>query len=185
MNTAAATPITTSATRASAATAATPARPAPAPTAPARPATTPAARAATAATPALIALARIAIARPASTLPDPGALNRTQHRQDSMADTAELPSPTDLDEAAELLRALASTVRIRIVLALQQGPRLVGELVSQLDVSQPLVSQHLKVLRSAGVVSSHRLAQAVSYQLVDEHLAHIVADAVTHVHERH
>lgn len=102
-----------------------------------------------------------------------------------MDDPAETPSSTDLDEAAELLRALASTTRIQIVLTLQQGPRLVGELVTQLDVSQPLVSQHLKVLRAAGVVRSQRVAQAVSYELVDEHLAHIVADAVIHVHERH
>ena len=102
-----------------------------------------------------------------------------------MPDTTETPSSTDLDEAAELLRALASSIRIRIVLALQQGPRLVGELVTRLELSQPLVSQHLKVLRAAGVVRSQRLSQAVSYELVDDHLAHIVADAVIHVHERH
>lgn len=94
-------------------------------------------------------------------------------------------SDTDLEEAAELLRALASRIRIQIVLLLQRSPRLVGELVEELGVSQPLVSQHLRVLRTAGVVVGERVAHGVSYRLVDDHLAHIAADAVTHVHERH
>lgn len=99
--------------------------------------------------------------------------------------TAHTPSITDLDEAVELLRALASGIRISIVLLLQDSPRLVGELVEELGVSQPLVSQHLRVLRTAGVVVGERVPHGISYRLVDDHLAHIVLDAVTHVHERH
>jgi ArsR family transcriptional regulator len=50
-------------------------------------------------------------------------------------------------------------------------------------VTQPLISQHLRVLKSAGVVAGERHGREVVYQLVDEHLAHIVLDAVTHVEE--
>ncbi|WP_231895147.1 ArsR/SmtB family transcription factor, partial [Gordonia sp. 852002-10350_SCH5691597] len=53
--------------------------------------------------------------------------------------------------ASDLLRALASPMRIAIVLALQEDARCVHELVGSLGVSQPLVSQHLRVLKDAGV----------------------------------
>lgn len=93
------------------------------------------------------------------------------------------PSSTDIDDAVELLRALASGVRMPIVIELLNGPLFVHELVSRLEVSQPLVSQHLKILRAAGVVRSQRQERSIAYELVDHHLAHIVLDAVAHVHE--
>lgn len=94
------------------------------------------------------------------------------------------PLPADtLADAGELLRALAAPVRIAIVLQLREGDRCVHELVDALDVAQPLISQHLRVLKAAGVVHGERRGREVAYRLVDEHLAHIVADAVEHVQE--
>lgn len=88
-----------------------------------------------------------------------------------------------LTEAGELLRALAAPVRISIVLQLRFGERCVHELVDALEVTQPLISQHLRVLKSARVVQSERRGREVVYRLADQHLAHIVADAVAHVGE--
>ncbi|MGH3852428.1 MAG: ArsR/SmtB family transcription factor [Pseudonocardiaceae bacterium] len=85
--------------------------------------------------------------------------------------------------AGELLRALSAPVRIAIVLQLREGERCVHELVDALGVTQPLISQHLRVLKSAGVVDGERHGREVLYRLVDEHLSHIVVDAVTHVEE--
>ena len=59
----------------------------------------------------------------------------------------------------------------------------VHELVEKLGAPQPLVSQHLRVLRGAGVVRGARRGREIAYSLVDEHVAHIVADAVTHARE--
>jgi DNA-binding transcriptional ArsR family regulator len=92
-------------------------------------------------------------------------------------------SPRTLSAAGDLLRALAAPVRIAIVLQLQEEQRCVHELVDGLGVAQPLISQHLRVLKSAGVVHGERHGREVVYRLVDEHLAHIVVDAVTHVEE--
>jgi ArsR family transcriptional regulator, zinc-responsive transcriptional repressor len=92
------------------------------------------------------------------------------------------PSAT-LVAAGELLRALAAPVRIGILLQLRHSPRCVHELVGALGVAQPLVSQHLRVLKAAGVVRGERHGREVVYHLVDEHLARIVADAVAHVEE--
>jgi DNA-binding transcriptional ArsR family regulator len=92
------------------------------------------------------------------------------------------PAPR-LTAAGELLRALAAPVRISIVLQLRAADRCVHELVEALDVPQPLISQHLRVLKAAGVVHGQRRGREVVYGLVDDHLAHIVVDAVEHVQE--
>jgi ArsR family transcriptional regulator, zinc-responsive transcriptional repressor len=88
-----------------------------------------------------------------------------------------------MSAAGDLLRALAAPVRIAIVLELRAHDLCVHELVEALGVAQPLVSQHLRVLKSAGVVRGERHGREVVYSLVDEHLAHIVVDAVAHVEE--
>jgi ArsR family transcriptional regulator len=92
-------------------------------------------------------------------------------------------SAVTLVDAGELLRALAAPVRIAIVLQLRDANRCVHELVDALDVAQPLISQHLRVLKTAGVVQGERRGREVVYRLVDDHLAHIVVDAVAHVQE--
>ena len=97
-----------------------------------------------------------------------------------------LPAPPAreiLDSAGELLRALAAPVRIAIVLQLHASVRCVHELVDALGVPQPLVSQHLKILKAAGVVTGERAGREVLYRLADDHLAHIVVDAVAHAGE--
>ncbi|MEU5690538.1 metalloregulator ArsR/SmtB family transcription factor [Actinosynnema sp. NPDC020468] len=93
------------------------------------------------------------------------------------------PSSRTLSAAGELLRALAAPVRIAIVLQLRSADLCVHELVDSLGVAQPLISQHLRVLKAAGVVHGERHGREVVYRLVDEHLAHIVVDAVSHAEE--
>ncbi|PZM98162.1 MAG: transcriptional regulator [Actinobacteria bacterium] len=89
----------------------------------------------------------------------------------------------DYESAAQLLRALSAPIRVAIVTELASGARCVHELVDKLGAAQPLVSQHLRVLRGAGVVRGSRRGREIVYTLVDEHVAHIVADAVSHARE--
>ena len=88
-----------------------------------------------------------------------------------------------LSAAGDLLRALAAPVRIAIVLQLRDGSQCVHDLVDALLLPQPLISQHLRVLKEAGVVHGERRGREVVYSLVDDHLAHIVLDAVAHAEE--
>ena len=89
--------------------------------------------------------------------------------------------PADVQAASELLTALASPVRLSIVTLLDEhGSRCVHQLVDALGVPQPLVSQHLRVLRAAGLVTGERRHRQVDYRLVDAHVAHIVRDAIDH-----
>ena len=57
------------------------------------------------------------------------------------------------------------------------------ELVATLGVSQPLVSQHLRVLRTSRIVTARRNAREIQYSLTDDHVAHIVLDAIRHATE--
>ncbi len=66
------------------------------------------------------------------------------------------------------LNALAEPNRLRIVEMLRKGPSPVNEIAEQLELSQPLVSKHLRVLREAGIVQVRAEAQQRLYELRPE-----------------
>jgi DNA-binding transcriptional ArsR family regulator len=61
--------------------------------------------------------------------------------------------------------ALGDATRRAIFERLADGPQAVGELARGLPVSRPAVSQHLKVLKQAGLVSDHAAGNRRIYQL--------------------
>ncbi len=61
--------------------------------------------------------------------------------------------------------ALADPTRRRMLDLLRERPRSVNEMVDLLEISQPLASKHLKVLREAGVVQVRQDAQRRWYEL--------------------
>lgn len=95
------------------------------------------------------------------------------------------PSEAALAAAVDLLKALASGARLAIVLELASQERCVHELVDRTGLTQPLVSQHLRILRGAGIVLGRRRGREIAYSLIDDHLAHIASDAVRHSQEAH
>jgi len=58
--------------------------------------------------------------------------------------------------AEDVLKALAEPRRQQILRLVRAGPRSVGEIAEGVDVTQQAVSQHLQVLRDAGLVAVHR-----------------------------
>lgn len=68
---------------------------------------------------------------------------------------------------AGILKTLASPRRIEILHALAEGPIEVGRLAEAIGASQPNVSQHLAVLRGAGIVEAERDGREVRYRLAD------------------
>ena len=68
---------------------------------------------------------------------------------------------------AEVLKTLASPRRLEILHALARGPIEVGRLAQLIGASQPNVSQHLSVLRNAGLVEAEREGREVRYRLAD------------------
>ena len=89
-----------------------------------------------------------------------------------MPDTSAIPIPPD---ARTLARALGDPTRVAILLALAEGERSVGELVTSLGESQPKVSNHLAALRAAGLIASRREHRTVRNALAGEGVAALVA----------
>jgi ArsR family transcriptional regulator len=69
---------------------------------------------------------------------------------------------------AHVCQALADPKRILILYALAEGPKYVSELAERLDIPQPTVSRHLKVLRERSLVETEREGAAVYYSLTDK-----------------
>lgn len=65
----------------------------------------------------------------------------------------------------EMFTALAEPNRLRIVELLRAGPQAVGDISEHLQLRQPQVSKHLRVLKDAGVVDVIPVAQQRRYQL--------------------
>ena len=70
-------------------------------------------------------------------------------------------------EAAAFLKALASDQRLLVLCALLERPLSVGEINERVSLSQSALSQHLAVLRVAGLVTTRRKAQAIYYSVAE------------------
>ena len=71
------------------------------------------------------------------------------------------------------LEALGDPTRRTIFERLRRGPRSVGELAAGLPVSRPAVSQHLRVLKEAGLVSDERDGTRRLYRVEDDGVAEL------------
>lgn len=68
---------------------------------------------------------------------------------------------------ANICQALGDPRRLQILYALQEQPRHVTALADALQMPQPSVSRHLRVLRQRGLVVTRREGPAVVYELMD------------------
>jgi ArsR family transcriptional regulator len=82
------------------------------------------------------------------------------------------PPTTDADRvrAAGIARALSDPKRLCVVERLGKGERSVSDLSRDIGCQVPNMSQHLSVLRSAGLVASRREGSTVFYRLVDDRI---------------
>src|SRR6187431_2251128 len=72
-------------------------------------------------------------------------------------------------------KALADATRREVFERLAAGPKAVGELAEELPVTRPAVSQHLKALKSAGLVTERREGTRRVYQIDPAGLGHMRA----------
>ena len=76
---------------------------------------------------------------------------------------------------AEMFRTLGHPVRIRVQELLQDGPKPVRDLLTEIDVEASNLSQQLAVLRRAGIVTSYRDGALVMYKLSTPDVADLLA----------
>lgn len=78
-------------------------------------------------------------------------------------------------------KGIGNTSRYRIVEALFAGPKTVSELVKKVKLSQPLVSQHLKVLKASDIVSDERNGQTIYYSLNAKYVTVLLKNLVKEI----
>ncbi len=78
-----------------------------------------------------------------------------------------LPDPL-VELIAQRFRVIGEPMRIKLLDALRDGDRSVGELVDRLGASQQNVSKHLGVLHQAGIVSRSKHGTSVRYAIADD-----------------
>lgn len=79
-----------------------------------------------------------------------------------------------LKQSAGLFQALSNSYRLQILMQLKQGEQDVHHLQQALNISQPLVSQHLKVLKTAGLLSESRQGRHIFYKLKSQKIQKVL-----------
>ena len=75
---------------------------------------------------------------------------------------------------ARVFRALSHPARIRLIRRLLEGDCCVSEAEACLKISQPNVSQHLKILKTAGLIAGQRRGVKICYRLIDARVERVL-----------
>jgi len=73
-----------------------------------------------------------------------------------------------------VFHALSDPIRLEIVNYLRQGERCVCEIVPHLNLIQPLVSRHLKILKDSGIVQCRKDGTKRMYSIVDSKIYEVI-----------
>jgi DNA-binding transcriptional ArsR family regulator len=92
-----------------------------------------------------------------------------------MAGACLTDDPASASHVAEILKAVAHPLRVRIVAILCEGEETVTGLCQRLEATQPIVSQQLRILRSHGLVSADRANGFAHYRLEEKNLRGLVS----------
>lgn len=98
-------------------------------------------------------------------------------------------SQPNLDSAAsqlaETFKLLGDQTRLRILLACMGKSQSVSAIAETLNLSAPLVSHHLRLLRAVRMVNADRQGKQVFYTLMDDHVRCVLNDMLHHLSEPH
>ena len=94
-----------------------------------------------------------------------------------------LPSNHFLDLLVETFKSLGDRTRLKIVWHLSNQECSVGDLGDRLEMSQPAVSHHLRVLRQLKLVTIRKEGTTAHYRLDDEHIEMLLREGTEHVED--
>ena len=97
----------------------------------------------------------------------------------------DLRSDADYVHVSETFRALADSSRVKIVDSLLHQEMCTSDLAAVIGISEPAVSQHLRVLRMLRIVRGHRHGNRVFYSLDDEHVRELLSLTMAHLEHPH
>ena len=89
-----------------------------------------------------------------------------------------------ISHLGDFFKVMGDSTRLKIILSLSREELCVCDLAAITSVSQSAVSHQLRVLRGARLVKSRREGKIVYYSLDDQHVEHLLDDALHHMEER-
>src|SRR3990172_5294330 len=92
----------------------------------------------------------------------------------NIARTMSQPTVTQLRFKAQVFHALSASDRLEILEFLRDGEKCVCEIVPQLNLIQPVVSRHLKILKDVGILRCRKDGTKRIYSIVDPRIHNIV-----------
>ena len=91
----------------------------------------------------------------------------------SLQDQSIAVSDEQIEKAAEVFRVMSAPMRLRIISCLCSGEKNVGELLNEINTTQPNMSQHLNTLFQAGVLDKRREGVQIYYRIVNDNIVNI------------
>ncbi|WP_175946263.1 metalloregulator ArsR/SmtB family transcription factor [Caballeronia sp. BCC1704] len=84
-------------------------------------------------------------------------------------------------ELAGLFRLMGDPSRLKIIAACLGAPTCVSDIAAKYGMSQPLVSHHLRLLRTTRVLRAERRGKQIFYAAADHHVKQVISDMVGHL----
>ncbi len=97
------------------------------------------------------------------------------------APDSELESDEVFELAAEVFRVMSAPMRLKIISALCNGEKNVGELLADIHTTQPNMSQHLNTLYKAGVLGRRRDGVQIYYRIINERVVTVCRAVCTQI----
>lgn len=94
-----------------------------------------------------------------------------------------VPCEETMDEVAGLFKMFADLTRVKILFYLSVSEMCVCHLAQVLEMNQPAISNQLKVLKQANLVTCRKEGKNVYYSLADDHVRTILSQGMDHVNE--
>ena len=95
-----------------------------------------------------------------------------------------IPSAAELEQLAELHKAMGDHTRMRILWHLTQKEYCVSDLAKEIGVTESALSHQLRALRIVRLVRSRKEGKKVIYSLQDEHIRWVLEETYAHISER-
>ena len=94
---------------------------------------------------------------------------------------SELESDEVFELAAEVFRVMSAPMRLKIISALCNGEKNVGDLLVEIPTTQPNMSQHLNTLYKAGVLGKRRDGVQIYYRIINDRVVALCRAVCTQV----
>lgn len=96
-------------------------------------------------------------------------------------DSAPAESDQVFEQAAEVFRVMSAPMRLKIISSLCNGEKNVGQLLTEIETTQPNMSQHLNTLYQSGVVGKRRDGVQIYYRIINDRVVTLCRAVCTQI----